>query len=107
MIDAVIQVAMSIVLIAGSATIAVSLYRMHINPDAPNLMDLITATDRTGRVRVDSRKCFEAAAFLTSTWVMVFITAAGKFSFEAFGLYMATYTAARFLRDREKRMAAP
>ena len=105
MIEMIIQIVMGMILLVSGALIGVSLIRMHRDSSLPNLMDLITATDKQGIVRLDSRKCFEAGAFLTSTWIMVFITAAGKFSFEAFGLYMATYTAARFLRDREKRLA--
>lgn len=104
MIEIIVQVVLSMVLLLGGTFIGVTMIRMHRREDLPSMFDLITATDRQGRVRLDARKCFEAGAFLTSTWVIIFITAAGKFSFEAFGLYMATWTAARWLRDREKRL---
>lgn len=104
MIDAVVQAAMSIVLIAGTAAIAVSLYRMHKDPDAPALTDLITATDKEGKVRLDARKCFEAGAFLSSTWAFIFLTASGKLSEFFFVGYMGAWVGARFLRDREKRL---
>ena len=105
MIEIVVQIVMSTILICGALGIGVSLLKMHRAKDQPTLSDLITATDKRGTVRLDARKCFEAGAFLTSTWVLVYITSANKFSYEAFGLYLATWTAARWLRDREKRMA--
>ena len=105
MIEVIVQIVMSTVLLCAALGIGVSLIRVHRDANRPDLLDLITSTDKTGKVRFDSRKCFEAGAFLTSTWILVFITSAGKFSFEAFGLYMATYTAARFLRDREQRLS--
>ena len=105
MIEIIVQVVMSMILLVGGVIVGVTLIRMHRDSSLPSLFDLLTATDRTGRVRLDARKCFEVGAFVTSTWIMVFITAAGKFNEMAFGLYMATYTAARFLRDREKRLS--
>ena len=106
MIEVIVQIVMSTVLLCACIGIGISLLRMHRDQNAPNLTDLITSTDKTGKVRFDARKCFEAGAFLTSTWILVFITSSGKFNEAAFGLYMATYTAARFLRDREQRLSS-
>lgn len=107
MIEIIVQIVMSAVLLCAAIGIGISLLRVHNDANKPDLLDLITSTDKSGRVRFDSRKCFEAGAFLTATWILVFITSAGKFNEAAFGLYMATYTAARFLRDREQRLAHP
>jgi hypothetical protein len=106
MIETIVQIAMGTVLICGAMAIGVSLLKMHRAPNTAQLGDLITSTNKKGRVYLDPRKCFEAGAFLTATWILIFITSAGKFSFEAFGLYMAVYTGARWLRDREKRLGA-
>ena len=105
MIEIIVQIVMSMILLVGGVIIGVTMIRMHRDKSLPSLFDLLTSTDRTGTVRLDARKCFEAGAFVPSTWIVIFITAAGKFNEMAFGLYMATYTAARFLRDREKRLA--
>ena len=104
MIDIIVQVAMGTILICGAAAIGVSLLKMHKDPTAPNLRDLITSTDREGRVRIDARKCFEAGCFLSSTWAFVFLTANGKLTEVFFAGYMGAWVGARFLRDREKRM---
>ena len=104
MVEIIIQIVMSMILLIGGVTIGVSLLRMHRDPDAPNLMDLITSTDRTGRTRLDPRKCFEAGAFLSSTWAFVFLTASGKLTEFFFIGYMSAWVGARFLRDREQRL---
>ena len=106
MVDMIIQLVMSAVLLAGGVTIAVTLLRMHRDPQQPNLLDLITSTDRTGRARLDPRKCFEAGAFLTSTWGFVFLTASGKLTEFYFIGYMGAWVGARFLRDREQRLGS-
>ena len=105
MIEVIIQIAMGTVLICGTIAIGVSLLRMHRDRTAPNLIDLITATDKKGKVRLDARKCFEAGCFLASTWAFVFLTASGKLSEFFFVGYMGSWVGARFLRDREKRLS--
>ena len=106
MIEVIVQVAMGAVLIFGTIAIGLSLLRMHRDQNMPSLMDIVSSTDKKGRVRLDARKCFEAGAFLTSTWVIIFITAAQKFSFEAFSAYLAAWVASRWLRDREQRLGS-
>ena len=105
MIEIVVQIVMSTVLLCAAIGIGVSLLRMHRDHSLPSLTDLITATDKKGKTRLDARKCFEAGAFLTSTWAFVFLTAAGKLTEWYFVGYLGSWVGARFLRDREKRLA--
>ena len=104
MIETIVQIAMSTVMICGAAGIGVSLLRMHRAEDMPSLMDLITATDRKNKVRLDARKCFEAGCFLASTWGFVYLIAANRFTEFYFVGYMASWVGARYLRDREHRL---
>lgn len=106
MIETIIQLVMGTILLIGGVTVGVSLIRMHRakDPLLPSLFDLITSTDKKGKVRLDARKCFEAGSFLLSTWVIVFLTGAGKLTYEFFTVYLGVWTAARFLRDREQRL---
>ena len=105
MIEVIIQIVMSTVLLCACIGIGVSLLKMHRDPAQPNLTDLITSTDKTGKVRYDARKCFEAGAFLTSTWGFVFLTASFKLTEFFFIGYMSAWVGARFLRDREQRLS--
>ena len=105
MIEVIIQIVMSTVLLCACIGIGVSLLKMHRDPAAPNMRDLITATDKKGQIRLDARKCFEAGCFLASTWAFVFLTANGKLTEFFFAGYMGAWVGARYLRDREKRLA--
>lgn len=105
MIDYIIQIVMSTVLLCACIGIGISLIRMHRDKEMPNLLDLISATDKKGRVRIDARKCFEAGCFLSSTWAFVFLTASGKLTEFFFVGYMSAWVGARFLRDREQRLS--
>ena len=105
MIDAVIQIVMALVLICGGITIGVSLLKMHRDRNQPSLSDLVTSTNKKGRVYLDPRKCFEAGSFLLTTWIMVYLTGSGKMSIEYFTVFLGVWTTARYLRDREKRLA--
>ena len=107
MIDLIVQIAMGTVLICGTIAIGISLLQMHKNKDMPTLFDLITATDKKGKTRLDSRKCFEDGAFLASTWAFVFLTASGKLTETYLTVYMGAWVVARTMRDREKRLSAP
>ena len=107
MIDLIVQIAMGTVLICGTIAIGISLLQMHRSKDRPELFDLITSTDKKGRVRLDSRKCFEAGAFLASTWAFVFLTAQGKLTETYLTVYMGAWVVARTMRDREQRLSAP
>lgn len=106
MIEAIVQIAMGTILLCGTIAIGVSLLKMHRDPNAPNLKDLITATDKGGQVRLDARKCFEAGCFLTSTWGFVYLVTANRFTEWYFSMYMLSWVGARYLRDREKRLGA-
>lgn len=105
MIELVVQIAMSTVLICATIAIGVSLLKMHRAQGTPSLNDLITSTNKKGRVFLDPRKCFEAGSFCLSTWVMVYITLAKGMTIEFFTVYLGVWTTARYLRDREKRLA--
>ena len=104
MIDFIVQIVMSMVLLIFGVAVGISLLRMHGDPKQPTLLDLITATDKKGKTRLDARKCFEAGSFLLSTWVIVFLTSSGKLTYEFFVVYLGVWTTARYLRDREKRL---
>lgn len=103
-IDAIIQAVMGMVLILGGIAAGVSLVKMHRDQSMPSLNDLITATDKRGKVRMDPRKCFEAGSYLLSTWIMVYLTSSGKMTIEFFVAYLGCWTTARWLRDREQRL---
>lgn len=107
MIDVIVQIVMGTVLICGAIGIGYSLLTMHKDRNLPSLTDLITSTDKKGKVRFDSRKCFEAGAFLSSTWAFVFLTAQGKLTEFFFVGYMGAWVIARSMRDREQRLSAP
>ena len=104
MIEAIIQIVMGTILLIGGIIVGVSLIRMHRNRSLPSLFDLVTATDKTGQIRLDARKCWEAGAFLSSTWAFVFLVAGGKLTEIYLTVYIGTWVGARFLRDREKRL---
>lgn len=105
MIEAVLQIAMSTVLICGTIAIGISLLRMHRAQNTPSLNDLVTSTNKKGRVFLDPRKCFEIGSFCLSTWIMVYLTLGKGMTIEFFTIYLGVWTTARFLRDREKRLA--
>lgn len=104
MIELMTTVVMGALLILFVIFVGVTIWNIHRSPDKPDLLDLITSTDKSGNVRFDARKCWEAGAFAVSTWGFVFIIVAGKMTEWYFTGYMATWVAARFLRDREKRL---
>ena len=104
MIDFIVQIVMSTVLLIGGVIVGVTLIRMHRDKSLPSLFDLVTATDKAGTVRLDARKCWEAGAFLTSTWAFVFLTAGGKLTEFYFTGYMGAWVIARSMRDREQRL---
>lgn len=78
---------------------------MRFLPASP--WDYVTATDRNGRIRFDSRKTWEAGAFLVSTVAFVWLVYADRFTEWFFIGYMGTWVGARFLRDREQRLNNP
>ena len=86
------------------AALAIALWRAQCDPKRPDLLDLITSTDRTGKVRFDSRKCFEAGAFGTTTWAFVFLTLSHQLTEWFFAGYAAAWVFARSMRDREQRL---
>lgn len=104
MIDVIVQIVMGTVLICGAIGIGYSLLTMHKDKRLPNLTDLLTSTDRKGKVRFDARKCFEAGAFLASTWAFIFLTAQGKLTETYLTVYMGAWVVARTMRDREQRL---
>lgn len=105
MLDTVVQIVMATVLICGAIAVGVSLIRLNRDPSEPSLSDLITATDRKGKKRLDARKCFEAGSFCLATWIMVYLTLGKGMTIDFFTVYLGVWTAARYLRDREKRLS--
>jgi hypothetical protein len=69
--------------------------------------DYITSTGKDGVVRFDSRKTWEAGAFLVSTFAFAWQTYTGQLTEFFFIGYMGTWVGARFLRDREQRLNKP
>lgn len=66
--------------------------------------DYVTSTDRLGNTRFDPRKSFEFGAFWFSTvWGCILVYQRSFTEFFFIG-YMAAWTAARYLRDREHRL---
>ena len=101
-----LEAGMIVAFILFIAFAAVSLYRVHKDKSAgsPNLLDLLTATDKKDNVRFDARKCWEAGAFFTSSWVFIYLTITGKLTEWFFIGYMAAWVVARAMRDREHRL---
>lgn len=69
--------------------------------------DYVTSTGKDGTVRFDPRKSFEFGSYWVSTAWGCILLHQGKFSEGFFLAYMAAWTAARYLRDREQRLATP
>ena len=64
-----------------------------------NLWDLVTSTDRAGKVRTDGRKLFEVGAFFVMTVTFYWLTVTGKMSEWYALIYAASWVTARTLRD--------
>jgi len=101
------ELAMGVAFVAFVLVIVGSIWRVHRDksPDKPSLLDLLTATDRTGRVRFDARKCWEAGAFFCSSWAFVYVVMTKALTEWFFVGYMGAWVLARALRDREQRLA--
>ena len=101
------ELAMGIAFVAFVLTLAGVLWRVHRDkaPEKPSLLDLLTATDRQSKVRFDARKCYESGAFFLSSWAFVYLVVTKGLTEWFFIGYMATWVTARFLRDREQRLA--
>jgi hypothetical protein len=68
------RIAMAAVLLVFVLLASWALWKVNRDPKAPDLLDLLTSMDRRNKLRFDSRKCFEAGAFRTSSWVFVYLT---------------------------------
>lgn len=76
---------------------------MSFLPSSP--WDYVTSTDKHGKVRFDPRKSFEWGSYwVSTTWGSVLLYQ-GKFTEWFFVGYMAVWTGARYLRDREQRLS--
>lgn len=75
---------------------------MKLLPASP--WDLITSTDKKKQVRFDARKCWEAGAFVISTFAFAWTTVKGDLTEWFFFAYMSVWVGARWLRDREQRL---
>ena len=67
--------------------------------------DYVTSTDSKGIIRFDARKTFEAGAFTVSTLAFIYLTDKDNLTEWFFFTYMVSWTAARYLRDREQRLS--
>jgi hypothetical protein len=99
------RIAMAAVLLVFVLLAAWSLWKVERDPKAPDLLDLLTTTDRRNKLRFDSRKCFEAGAFLTSSWAFVYLTLTHQLTEWFFVCYIGAWVAARSMRDREQRLS--
>ena len=84
--------------------IIVCLYRGHRSKDV-NLWDVITSTDKTGKVRTDARKLFEAGAFTVMTIAFSYQAILGKLTEWYAAIYVGAFVTAKWLRDREQRLS--
>jgi hypothetical protein len=98
-------IGMGVVMVVLVAIAAISLWSVQRDPKRPDLLDLLTSTDKAGRVRFDSRKCFEAGAFATSTWAFVHLTLTHQLTEWFLAAYIGAWVFARTMRDREQRLA--
>ena len=100
------EVGMGLAFVVFVLFILGSLWRVHRDKssDKPSLLDLLTATDKAGKVRFDARKCYEAGAFFASSWAFVYLVVTKGLTEWFFIGYMASWVTARFLRDREQRL---
>ena len=69
-----------------------------------NLWDCVTATDKTGVRRTDSRKLWEAGAFVVMTVAFAYLIVQNRMTEWYAFIYVAAFVAARSLRDREQRL---
>ncbi len=71
---------------------------------ALDLNDLITATDKTGKTRVDARKLGEIGAWYVMTLGLWYLVVHDKITEFYVISYLGAFVTARFLRDREQRL---
>jgi len=79
------------------------LYRGH-RAGHINLWEVVTATDKRGITRTDSRKMFEAGAFVVMTIGFAYLVVQGKLTEVYAAIYVGAWVTARYLRDREQRL---
>jgi hypothetical protein len=99
-------VVMGFVMAGLVALAGISLWKVNRDPNGPDLLDILTATDRGGHVRFDPRKCFEAGAFVASTWSFVYLTLSHQLTEWFLAAYLGAWVFARTMRDREQRLNA-
>lgn len=83
--------------------IVLCLYRGHRQGHI-NLWEIVTATDKQGQVRTDSRKLFEAGAFVVMTIGFAYLVVQDKLSEFYAAIYVGAFVTARIFRDRERRL---
>ena len=69
-----------------------------------NLWDTVTATDKGGTTRTDSRKLFEVGAFVVMTTAFAYWAITDRLSEWYALIYVGAFVAARSMRDREQRL---
>lgn len=79
------------------------LYRGH-RAGKIDLWELVTATDKSGRTRTDSRKLFECGAFLVMSIAFSYLAMLDKLSEAYLFIYAGSWVTARIMRDREQRL---
>lgn len=83
--------------------IVLCLYRGHRQGHI-NLWEIVTSTDKTGRTRTDSRKLFEAGAFVVMTIGFAYLVVQEKLTEFYAAIYVGAFVTARIFRDREQRL---
>ena len=69
-----------------------------------NLWELVTATDKQGFTRTDSRKMYECGVFVVMTVAFAYLVVQDKLTEFYAAIYVSAFIAARSLRDREQRL---
>lgn len=88
----------------GVAAMFAVLWFLHIRGKI-NLIECITATDRTGVVRTDARKMIEFCTWYILSLGFVYIVVNDKLTEWYVMAYIGGATITRYLRDREQRLA--
>ena len=79
--------------------IVLCMYRGHRQARI-NLWEVVTATDKEGKTRTDSRKMFEAGAFTVMTISFAYLVVQDKLTEFYAAIYVGAFVTARIFRDR-------
>lgn len=83
--------------------VVLCLYRGHRGKHI-NLWECVTSTDKKGITRTDSRKLWEAGAFVVMTIGFAYLVVQDKLTEFYALIYVGAWVTARTMRDREQRL---